>query len=407
MIPKVIAVIVFGFNLTLPTLVSGQATLTSDSNPTLQNAFPVGLSYLVWHHNHDGFVDQVAVSIAKSRSSTSLDMPAGSVLELYEPLSISVPRARLPKCVAGGRLHAHSEDIRSAMAKLEDAVNSPEAQAVIANAIDQAQVQMEQHNEEIDVWRDDPLRRQQSEMQNLKNANYNPSIAASMDNNDYMADAYVSAVADLLSFAGLYGAKAAAHDRVSQQEADALGKMVSNEKEEMTKLDVTYAIANSEVKAFQQYVSSTALTLGSLYTTDGARAQVHPGGVSRTCGTISGTQDYIQFQADAPQTVAIVMARVRYDRGGVFPTYFRRVQSTNVWIAPIFWPLEAGTASVQIQDQSNHQWIGLSGSVNPGRPPVSEQLKDAKSTVGKLKKLYHNASFSGEGGDGSRTVFIP
>ena len=181
---------------------------------------------------------------------------------------------------------------------------------------------------------------------------------------------------------------------------------MSNEKEEVAKIDTTYAIAGSEVKAFQQYVSGTASTLSSLYRTDSVQISIRPTSkVDRVCGTISGIQDYIEFQADAPAQVNVVMARARFD--GTQPTYFRRVQHTNIWVAPLFWPLEAGSASIQLQDQSNKQWFDLLGSVNPGRPPVSEQLKDAKAVVSKLKRLYHNASFSGEGGDGARTVFLP
>jgi hypothetical protein len=403
---KSVLVIATGICLVTTTLaLDGQSvSLSSDASPTLRNAFPVDFSYLVWHHNPSGFVDAVAVSTVKAKSSTTVSVPSGSILQFYEPVSLAIPRAKVPPCIAGGRLPTHSEQIKLSMAKLEDAVNSPEAQAVIANAVQLAQVDQAQLNEEMDVYRKDPLRR---DAEQLKESMASPGAQGSMQY-DEVAVYAVEAIGMLVGIANVYAAKAAAHDQVSKQEAEALKRMLSNEKEEIAKIDTTYGIAGSEVKAFEQYVSGTAAALSSLYTTDSVRVSIRPAsGISRTCGTTAGAQDYVQFQAEAPPEIHVVMARARFDHGGVEATYFRRIQRTNVWIAPLVWPLDAGSASAQIQDQNTHQWIDVSGSVNPGRPPVSAQLKQAKDVIGKLNKLYHNASFSGEGGDGHRTVFLP
>ena len=51
------------------------------------------------------------------------------------------------------------------MAMLEEAVHSREAEAVIANAVSQAQLNQDQMNEELDVWRNDPLRKEQRTFQ--------------------------------------------------------------------------------------------------------------------------------------------------------------------------------------------------------------------------------------------------
>ena len=178
-------------------------------------------------------------------------------------------------------------------------------------------------------------------------------------------------------------------------------------KKEIARIDTTYEIALSELKAFQQFVSNTTTVLSSLYTTDELRTAVHPdSSVERVCGTTAGTQDYIKFET-GPSMTDVVIGRIQFDRGGTQPTYFRRVDRTSIWVAPIIWPLDASSATVQLLDQKTKQWAGLSGSVNPGRPAVTAQVKEAKSVMSKLSKLYHNASFSGEGGDGHRTVFLP
>jgi hypothetical protein len=212
----------------------------------------------------------------------------------------------------------------------------------------------------------------------------------------------------LISFANVYAEKAKAHDAVSKKEAAALKIMLSSEKDEIGSIQATYDIALSELKAFQQFVSSTTMSLSSLYNSDDLRAGVQPiGSVDRVCGSTAGTQDYIEFQAEPSSKANVVIGRIVFDRGGTWPTYFRRVQRTSTWVAPIIWPLDASSATAQFLNQATKQWVSLSGSVNPGRPAVVAQVKDAKSVMSKLSKLYHNASFSGEGGDATRTLFIP
>jgi hypothetical protein len=390
--------------LSLVTLASQCQSLSlSASNPAqLVNAFPLDFSYLVWHHNQDGFVDVVNVSTIKARSSAPLNIPTQSVLQLYDAASLLMPRGRLPVCSAGGRIRTNSENVRLSMAKLEEAVHSREAEAVIANAVAQAQLNQDQMNEELDVWRNDPLRKEQRTFQEQTGQSLQQN-----GNYDDISDAAVQSIGMLIGFANAYAAKAQAHNAVSKKEAEALKGMLSNEKEEVARIETTYEIALSEMKAFQQFVSSTTTVLSSLYTTDELRTPVHPdSSVERVCGTTASALDYVKFQA-APSKSDVVIARILFDRGGTQPTYFRRVNDTLTWVAPIIWPLDASSATVQIQDPNTKQWAGLSGSVNPGRPSVTAQVKEAKSTMSKLSKLYHNASFSGEGGDGHRTVFLP
>jgi hypothetical protein len=180
-------------------------TLSSGVNPELQNAFPVDLSYLVWHHNVDGYIDATAVSVVKSRSSTKVNVPEGSILELFEPISLAVPRGRLPRCVAGGLLPSMGDAVNTTMARLEAAVNSHDVNVAINYAVEQTQAQ-----------------------------------------------------------------------------------------EELSKLDVTYAIADSETKALQRYAAVTTMALSALYTSDQVRISIHPsGGVSRVCETTAGSQDWI------------------------------------------------------------------------------------------------------------------
>jgi hypothetical protein len=131
----------------------------------------------------------------------------------------------------------------------------------------------------------------------------------------------------------------------------------------------------------------------------GARVTRPP---SRTCNGPAAVRDAVVMSLTGAER-AVVFGTVDFGRdGGRQRTFFRRLGTTDLWAATIYWPPAATEAVFRLDGLS-----GSAGTVPVGRASLEEELRRAERAGREIEKAVKTAKFREAGGDRIKTMRIP
>ena len=376
-----------------------------DGNPAdrVVNPLPFPVAVLIEHAREDGSIDSRSVVVVETRSSNNVQVPSGSAARTFEPLA-PVGLTRAPSCgQSPTAMPLTREQTEQTIQKLDAAtLDSPEAQAVIAKVAEQAQVEMEQRFDEANVRRHDPLA---AELRFEQFRDADLATKQKMIQEDHQQK-ISDAIEDVMFISAAYADTAVQKEEQARKEADLLAQMLKDKADFLQRIDSDFAAMSARVDANQQLLSVATAELAKRVPATGAVEIAPSTPIVRACSGAGDVRDQAIFQWDAPANVRVLLGKAAFDKGGEEPIIFRRVLRTPQWVASFYWPMNAREAKFEV-GQSSSNWISLSGRIDPGRPAVSQEVKEAKKAVTALKRRYKDASFSADGGDDTRTAILP
>ena len=401
-VPAVTAIIVA---LLVPSAQSqtGFPTLEGTPPERIVNPLPVPIAVLVVHTRNDNVIDSKSVVVVEAKSSQAIAAAPGSTIKNFEVLA-PIALKRAPGCGASAQsVHLTQEEINQDIRELDTVtLDSPEAQAVVAAAVEKAHLEMEQRFDEAHVRRTDAVA---AELRAEQFRDADLATKQKMIEDDRHEKIY-EGIEDVMFISAAYEEKALEKERQAAREAGLLAKLLESKADYLKRLDSDYAVMAAEADAARQLQTVSNTELEKRFTSR-TIVKVPPSlRVARRCSAASNGPDQVGFEWDAPADFRTLLGNAIFDRGGEEPVIFHRILGSPQWIANFYWPLDAHQAAFRLP-QPGSRWISLSGNIDPGRRAASQQVKEAKKAVTALRRRYHDARFSADGGDDTRTAILP
>jgi hypothetical protein len=369
---------------------------SSQGQTRIRNRLPVALALHLRHSEPPtGSPDLMGV-VAQARGETVVSNQQESlVITRIEPLHPRVPLP--PEAATCGGTAAPQADVVAQLAALSrdqpegaDLVNTPEAAAKVAVAVQIAQINHEQRLDQLATERD------------LVDAMpYDPLNPASFD--QYLKarrDAAVNAiVGSLASLAILDLEGRSASEGILGDEANTLDELVVKCEEALPVMKRALDGMRAEAVAHQSFATMVDGAIGA-----GGPLTLTPMGTpGRLCAGQVRILDSIVLAGSAPADQAVARGKIQFDRGGLSPVLFRRVGDSDRWVAQIAWPPDAAQGKLTLGAGPGGPVFDLS----PGRPALASLVTATEQKLSGLRALARARRYRAHGADRFRTLMIP
>jgi hypothetical protein len=341
---------------------------------------------------------------AKASAVFRKDAQASYAIRRAVPISWTVPLsvAQAPQCQTGlsrDQVNASLAALRGELDKISMAGAEADRQISLASQIAQLEIDARRdarYTERFAQTKMEWRRQMQRDFPLIVNEQYRKE--------DQRAE-FDETVNQLLEMNELFVAADYKKRSILRDEADILKALVANADVARLAMRDGVAAAAEEAKAGSDFLALIAEHHQKVTPEFNTGVQIQSG-VTRACKGAAGVEDFISFTATPSETRnAVVLAEVRFDKGGTQKTTFRRVGTTNRWMASVYWPAEAN--SLQVRVRSGKDWQNVDGSVSTGRLSLAETNKALEKNIEQLKKRYKTVKFRADGGDGVKTMIIP
>lgn len=365
------------------------------------------VAFVVGRDREGQIAEAVSVGVT-AQGSRAVGRLRGDVVRIedWEVVHLGAPRQKLPANFSRkllGAVAASDPGRTKAQLKELEISESGLGGEKIALAAEEAQLFLEQRNDERQTFRQDPLRmeleRQAAEVDN----SYAGAMRRLQVQNERSRNQAFEDVADL---AMAYSMAAEAKIEVIERERDLYKPLYDHAKQALVFLRQDIKNFGAEVEAGVTFLNSTSQALQALPGAEGAEIAVQ-GEVRRLADGPSGLRDLVEIRADAPPSLSVLLAEVQFDRGGTQKTFFRRMAGSDRWVARLYWPLAAASAQFSVQAPGGARRVRVGGRVSPGRPSMNDSFELAEKSMNAVIKKYKETSFRAEGADNIKTVPIP
>jgi hypothetical protein len=397
------------------TTASGQSKVDlkkdEGGNYSVENGLPVPIvAFVVARGEKGNILSSASVNVPANGSQVVGQLPGYVVrIEDMEVIHLGVPRQKLP---ANFSRNLPPGVAQSNLAEMKDKLKELEISEMgvggekIALAAAQAQLWLEQRNDEKETFRNDPLRMELERQAAEFDTGYGGSMRRVQQRNERSRNQAIEDVADM---AMAYSMAADAKLEVLQREKELYEPLYKNAKQALVFLREDMNNFSAEVQAGALFLNSAYQSLAKLVTQDASTraGTVAVGGLRRLSEGQSGLKDLIEIQTTAPEAIAVLLAEAKFDEGGTQKTFFRRMGKSDRWVARIYWPLSARRIRFSIMNPLDGRPIKIDGVVQSGREPMSNSFRRAEKSMQAVIKKYKEISFRTEGADNIKTVPIP
>jgi hypothetical protein len=390
----------------------GGVDLTKDSRGSyaVENRLPVPITVFVVSRDQEGQMLSATTVRLNANSRQIVGPLAGHVVRIedWEVVNLVVPRQRLPT-IFSRRLPAVAQldpaKIKARLKELEIS-ETDVGDEKIALAAAEADLWLEQRNDETETFRSDPLRMELERQAAAVDTSAAGSLRRQQIQNERSRNETIEDVANL---AMAYSIAAEARLEVIEKEKELYKPLFDNAKKALVVLDQKMKNFKIEIEAGRTFLQNTYQALTALTN----QAEVGPTNVEvlgeprRLSDTPSGLKDLVELQVRAPERIGVLLCDVDFNSGANQKTFFRRLAHSDRWVARIYWPILADSAQFRLQVPGVAQPIKLAGSVSAGRPAMSRSFELAEKSMKAVIKKYKETSFRAEGADSIKTVPIP
>jgi len=372
---------------------------------SVENGLPVPIVALVVARDQDGQMLAATSVTVRANSAKSAGGLHGPVVRLedWDVIDLRVPRWSLPTVSNRGLSQLSQSDPTRTKALLKrlEISESGAGTEKIALAAAEAQLWLEQRNDEKDTFRHDPLR---FEMERQTVGLSNTQII--QRENQRMVE---QAVEDVTDMALAYRRAAEAPLEVLEREKDTYEPFYKDATHRLALLKQGRERLTLEAQAGNTFLMTAYAAIAALPPAelDASQSVSVSSGPRRIDNRPSGLKDIIEIRATAPQSLSVLLAEARFDHGGTQKTFFRRMANSDQWIARVYWPLAAAAARFELHTPGRVQRPTLDGAVQPGRPSMASSFQLAEQSMKMIIKKYKETSFRAEGADAIKTVPIP
>lgn len=375
----------------------------------IRNDLPVDVVCLVMARDATGNILSWANMMLGSGKSQAFKSVNGAVVrvEELEIIHLGVPRNRLPS-VSNARSVPRSgndpEETKRMLRELEISESGVGADKITI-AAQQAQLFLEQKNDELNTFRNDPYRKELEYQAFTATQTYPERLKFTQEGNERKRTEFVE---DIANMALAYSMIVEARLDVIRKERDLYYPLYQNAKTALEFIKQDRKNFDVLSVAGVDFLSITAKFLESLPSNSDSAQQISiKGEPSRVSKEASDVKDLIQLQIDAPQSLSVILAETTFNEGGKQKTVFRRIGKTDKWVAQIYWTLSANSATFRVMMPGRSEWKDLPSSVNPGRKSLKETLSLAEKSMKIVIKKFKESDFRAEGADEIKTTPIP
>jgi hypothetical protein len=392
-------------------ILAGPGIVRDSRGVGLDNDLPVLIVAQVVDRDQAGqFVASDTVAIPAKSYQKLRGTPAGHTLsiETLEVVHQGIPLRTLPKNCGVPAVNAVDIDAVKSQLKQLEFSDTASASERLKAAADLARLDYERKTDEKETLRNDPLKNyieMRRDLADIGNMDVNANLQKYLNKSMQQANDAASDLADLaIAWASVDWEK----QSILRDEASALKDALKEAKvmeevhqQVLTRATVQFNGGELFLKTTTKLLSQTALPKMA-----SERVGVQSP-VSRICSGPSALEDFISVTATAPAELTTLIAKVQFDKGPQQDTFFRRVNSSNTWVARIYWPTPAKSLRVQLQSPVTRDWMALGGVVETKRVSYQEAAITSKKAVSVIQKKLNEANFRAGGGDNIRTIPIP
>ncbi len=377
---------------------------------TVANGLPVPITVFVVSRDNEGEMLSAMTVRLDANTRQTIGQIAGHVVRIedWEVVHLGAPRQSLPT-IFSRRLPAVAQTdpatIKARLKQLEISETGV-GNEKIALAAAEAELWLEQRNDETETFRSDPLRMELERQAAAVDTSAAGALRRQQLQNERNRNEVIEDVANM---AMAYSMAADARLEVLQSEKELYEPLFNNAKKALVFLHARMKNFKIEIDAGRAFLETTHNALAALT----KQAEVGStdievlGEPRRLSDTPSGLKDLIELRVRVPEGVSVLLCEVDFNGGANQKTFFRRLAHSDRWIARIYWPLSANSAQFTVQAPGVVQPIKLSGTVLAGRPAMSTSFELAEKSMKAVIKKYKETSFRAEGADSIKTTPIP
>lgn len=377
----------------------------------VENGLPVPIVAFVVARDQQGQLTDAASVGVLANGYRVVGRLRGDVVRIedWEIVHLGVPRQKVPanfsRKLSNSVAASDPQRTKAQLKQLEISETGLGGEK-IALAADEAQLWLEQRNDERQTFRLDPLR-MQLELQAAQMENGRDGAMRQMQvQNERSRNQAIEDVADM---AQAYSMAAEAKLEVIEREKELYEPLYRNAKQALIFLRQDMKNFGAEVQAGTAFLDNTYQALQTLpeAAAQSATSIRVTSGPRRLEDGPSGLRDLVEIRADAPEMLSVLLAEVQFDRGDTQRTFFRRMAHSDRWVARIYWPLSAASARLSVHVPGAVQRARLDDAISPGRPSMADSFQLAEKSMNAVIKKYKETSFRAEGADSIKTVPIP
>jgi hypothetical protein len=262
-----------------------------------------------------------------------------------------------------------------------------------------AEIELEQHFDERETYRNDPLRaelrRQQQRYAHTK------SYAEVMAEQNQAASDIASDVAAL----------AVAWSSVNEEKLAILRDELRDLEPIVEQVRLAARISKSENSTYTAQVSAWhAFSAGTVKALP--PPEVLPSGTPRVvsvrklCQGASKAYDFVIVKAVAGTDAPAIVAEFAFDKGGRQQAVLRRLSKGDEWVGRVDWPPASSRAAVDVRWAGNSKWAKKVGVIATQRTPIEQESRDAAGALREVEKKFKMTNFRAVGGDNIKTAPI-
>lgn len=368
---------------------------------TVANGLPVRIAALVIAYGKQGAEDYATVVVAaNSAGDIQVHNSNQYVLTRIEALHPRVgvaSSADLP-CdarTAPNTLPLHADSLRASLEhlRIED---TPEAQQELDAATQIAQVDLQQHLDELKLKR--------LQYASIRQGDTSSSWKDTRRRDEHDSEQQQEQLVGEIAYTAFAQQDALdAKLKLLSQQADAMQKVAEQADAAMQLLSALYRGARVEASAGWAF---DALVRREMSDTapDNSGSLDNVGVATRACASAGMVGDWIRVHGTADRTRAVAFALAEFDTGDRDVVPARRISGSDEWVARLYWPPEAHQVTLTFTDSTGHK---AARRLELGHPSLRDASNAARKRLEDIKKNYKNARYRAEGADQIKTIVIP
>jgi hypothetical protein len=385
--------------------------IAADNSPTVRfvkgesvvtNPLPLGIVALAETRDENGRTREAAAVVVGPDAVAPVRLAkAGGRVRFVEVLDANITRrASIASCRASTPAPLQIADLDRKLETLESS-RTPEATARVRAVEALANLELEQKQDEKDTQRHDPLRIKLQESVDAMRRRTDPAaeINIRMDKIDELTS-------DIVDVAMAWSEVNDIRLSNIRDEATVLEPILEQAKLALRIREEDLASAGLLYRAGQDFLTAAASALDR-NAIPSASAPALRGRVEQPCAVAGMVDDTVRITLDQPAASTALIAELSFDRGKTQTAVLRRVDSTASWEGRMFWPPDAGRATVRARAPGSKNWSNITGRVASNRAPIAVAAEKARAEAKKIEKKLKNAHFRAVGGDNIKTIWVP
>ena len=205
-----------------------------------------------------------------------------------------------------------------------------------------------------------------------------------------------------LGLAMAFSGSQEARNNVLAKQADAEAELATRVESAAVMVRRRADAAELEAQAGRAFNRMVAATLGK--PTQLPLDPVLQQSVRLACQHASAVTDVATIRLATTSSIRALGAHFEFDRGGSDRVIFRRITDSDVWLGTFYWPTNAHTVSVTLDDTSPRMTLG---SITADRPPLADVADEVSRTADEIRRASRETRFRSKDGDRLKSIIIP